>query len=124
MNDLTRRRRAAVRAALVMAREVRKQNPVRAWEQLERAHILSQPDAGLHVCVHVVMLRLALHMRDVREVLAQLLRLPLAAPASWLGRYPVGNPGTGRVGAFAEVPVPADIVELLSDTRSGSHRRY
>jgi hypothetical protein len=107
----------AAAAALDAAARFEKEDLARAWEQLERAHILSQPDAGLHVRVHLAMLWLAVHSCDVREIIAQLLRLPLAAPASWLGRYPRGNPGSGRVSAFVETPIPPDLAEYL-DTRS------
>ena len=117
MNDQKVRRRAAARAALAAAEQLHREDLARAWEQLERAHVLSQPDAGLHVRVHLAMLWLAVRTHDVREIIAQLLRLPFAAPASWFGRYPRGNPGTGRMSAFFETSIPPDLVEYL-DLRS------
>ena len=86
-----------------------------AWSHLERAHILSQPMAGRHVLTHLFMLRAALERRDVHEVAGQLLRLVLAAPGSWTGRYPVGNTGGADVSAFRVMPIPDDLQAVLRD---------
>ena len=83
------------------------------WKHLERAHILSQPMAGAHVRTHLVMLAYGVRRRDLREVGGQLLRLVVAAPGSWTGRYPVGNTGGADVGALRPMPVPDDLRALL-----------
>ncbi len=64
-----------------------------AWRALERAHVLGQNSAWLHVRVHWAMLWYGWRRRDAREVRGQLVRLLLAAPASWLRLAPVGNTG-------------------------------
>ena len=64
------------------------------WHHLERAHILSQPLAGLHLRTRV-------------------LRLVLAVPGSISGRYPVGNTGGADVSAFTPMAVPEDLRPLL-----------
>lgn len=86
-----------------------------AWRHLERAHILSQPFAGLHVKVHVRMIGRAFRDRKWRELLGQIPRLLLAGPGSLFGRYPRGNRGTTVVSMFRPEPMPSDLASLLSD---------
>jgi Protein of unknown function (DUF3703) len=83
------------------------------WRHLERAHILSQPLAGLHFRTHGAMLAASLRRRDLREIAGQLLRLLLAVPGSISGRYPVGNTGGADVSAFSPMAVPEDLRPLL-----------
>jgi hypothetical protein len=84
-----------------------------AWAHLERAHILSQPVAGLHVRTHLAMFRSALTRRDAHELVGQAFRLVVAGPGSLTGRYPVGNTGGADVSAFEPMPIPADLLEVL-----------
>lgn len=86
-----------------------------AWRHLERAHILSQPFAGLHVKVHMHMIRRAFRDRRWRELLGQIPRLLLAGPGSLLGRYPRGNRGTTVISMFRPEPLPSDLASLLTD---------
>jgi hypothetical protein len=83
------------------------------WTHLERARIVSQPKAGMHVRTHVAMLGYALRHRQVREIAGQLLRVTVAAPGSWTGRYPLGNTGGDDVSALLPMSVPADLRYLL-----------
>jgi hypothetical protein len=87
------------------------------WRHLERAHILSQPLAGRHVRTHLTMLGAAFRRRDAREIAGQLMRLPLAAPGSWMKRYPVGNTGGSNVSAFTPMRVPDDLRSVLDAPR-------
>ena len=86
------------------------------WRHLERAHILSQPMAALHLRTHIAMLGAGIRRRDRREIVGQLLRLVVAGPGSLTGRYPVGNTGGADVSAMAPMPIPADLVGVLSYT--------
>ena len=79
------------------------------WGHLESAHMLSQPMAMPHVQTHFAMLGHALRRRDRHEVLGQLLRLLVAAPGTWTGRYPVGNTGGANVSALLPTPMPDDL---------------
>ena len=83
------------------------------WHHLERAHVLSQPLAGLHLRTHGAMLAAALRRRARHEILGQVLRLLLAVPGSISGRYPVGNTGGADVSAFSPMAVPEDLRPLL-----------
>ena len=86
----------------------------REWHHLERAHILSQPRAGLHVRTHLAMLGAGIRRHDRREIAGQLLRLVVAGPGSLTGRYPVGNTGGADVHALTPMTIPADLAPFLS----------
>jgi len=88
------------------------------WNHLERAHILSQPLAGLHIRTHAAMLAAALRRRDRHEVLGQIFRLLVAGPGSLTGRYPVGNTGGANVSAFEPMPIPDDLQAYLKEVSS------
>ena len=87
------------------------------WSHLERAHILSQPMAMPHVRTHVSMLRYGIRHRDTGEIVGQLIRLVVAAPGTWTGRYPVGNTGGANVSALVPMAVPDDLKPLLDGTQ-------
>ena len=84
------------------------------WRHLERAHVLSQPMAVAHVRTHVAMLGYGIRHRDRREIVGQLVRLVVAAPGTWTGRYPVGNTGGANVSALEPMPIPDDLQEVLN----------
>lgn len=86
-----------------------------AWSALELAHVISQPSASLHVKAHAEMLRLALRVGDVREVLGQLLRMTFGGIASAAGRFPAGNTGRARVSAFAPMPIPEEARRVFAE---------
>jgi len=87
-----------------------------AFTHLERAHILSQKYAFAHATTHLRMLRLGWRTRDIREVLGQFVRTIAALIFSriWI---PVGNTGRANVSAFAPMPVPEDLAEVLGKAR-------
>jgi hypothetical protein len=70
--------------------------------------------AGPHVRTHVSMLGYGLRHRDAREIAGQLIRLVVAAPGTWTGRYPVGNTGGANVSALKPMPVPDDLQAVLN----------
>jgi hypothetical protein len=69
--------------------------------------------AGPHVRTHVAMLAYGLHYRNSHEVVGQLVRLVVAAPGTWTGRYPVGNTGGANVKARKPMPIPDDLQAVL-----------
>lgn len=83
------------------------------WPHLERAHIVSQPWAWPHSRVHAAMLAVALHHRDRREAIGQVIRLVVAGPGSLTGRYPPGNTGRTTMHLTDTAPVPDDLTDLL-----------
>jgi len=100
------------RAAARAAREVG--DPASEWRHLERAHILSQPAALLHLRTHAAMLGAGIRRHDRREIVGQLLRVLMAGPGSLTGRYPVGNTGGADVNALIPMPIPDDLVPFLT----------
>jgi hypothetical protein len=88
------------------------------WKHLERAHILSQPSAWLHVRTHGAMCAAAFRRRDPHEVLGQVFRVLIAGPASLSGHYPVGNTGGADVSAFEPMPIPEDLQSYLKVSSS------
>jgi uncharacterized membrane protein len=86
------------------------------WRHLERAHVLSQPVASLHLRTHLAMLAAGFRRRDRHEVVGQLLRLIVAGPGSMTGRYPVGNTGGANVSALTPMPIPDDLVPFFVPT--------
>ena len=106
------------------ARAARERGDVAAeWHHLERAHILSQPMAGPHVQTHLAMLSHGIRRRDRREVLGQIVRLTVAAPGTWTGRYPVGNTGGANVSALQPMAIPDDLRALLEGSETGQTTR-
>jgi Protein of unknown function (DUF3703) len=115
-------RRSVLRAAWsderAAARSARARGDVASeWKHLERAHILSQPMAAPHVRTHLAMLAYGFRRRAPREIVGQLLRLVVAGPGSWTGRYPVGNTGGADVSAFQPMPIPEDLRAILEPSR-------
>src|SRR5215203_5289051 len=107
---------------LAAARAAKQQDDfAQEWRHLQRAHVLSQPMAGLHLKTHVAMLGSAVRRRDGHEIAGQLFRLVVAAPGSWSGRYPVGNTGGSDVSAFLEMPIPDDLGVLLEGAPHAKH---
>ena len=105
------------------ARAARQRNDVEGeWGQLERAHVLSQPMAVPHVRTHVAMLGYGLRRRDRREIVGQLVRLVVAAPGTWTGRYPVGNTGGANVSALKPMPIPDDLQAVLNGPAIATER--
>ena len=69
--------------------------------------------AVAHVRTHLAMLSYGLRHRDRREVIGQLVRLVVAAPGSWTGRYPGGNTGGANVSALRPMSIPDDLREVV-----------
>lgn len=114
MSRLSPAARSALADALVAADQAaRSGDSAGRWAQLEDAHILSQPAALAHVRVHLKMLRAGWEDRDRTEIRGQLIRIVVAAPGSWTGRYPKGNTGRARVPATLPKPVRPELAQLL-----------
>lgn len=90
---------------------------VGAWHRLERGHIIAQGSLPLHLHSHGVMLAFAVSRREWAEVAGQVLRLFLAPLGTLTGRTPMGNTGRSDVSAFASMPIPADIAQIVNAGR-------
>ena len=101
-------RLAYARAALQAGR------PAQAMPHLEVAHVLGQLHVVPHVVVHWLMLRAAVQQRWITGAAGQLVRIALGAVGSAIGRVPIGNTGGSDVSMFQPMPIPADLLSLLS----------
>jgi hypothetical protein len=89
----------------------------KAWNCLERAHVLGQRSTRAHVRAHARMLQFAWRRRDLREIAGQLTRIAGASVLTWIW-IPEGNTGGARVSAFRRMPIPADLGRILEEDRS------
>ena len=89
----------------------------RAFDHLERAHVLGQASTYQHTRVHWRMLQVALRMRSVREIWGQMIRVIGAVTKTPFGIYPKGNTGGSNVYFFKRMPVPADLQQILDKAK-------
>jgi len=107
--------RETIRANRSAAKSARRNGDwTSCWRLLEDSHILSQPWVIPHLQVHASMLVSGYEERDHREVVGQILRLLVGAPASALKNYPVGNSGRARISAIKPMPLRPDLAEALA----------
>ena len=85
----------------------------RAFEHLERAHVLGQSLTFEHTRVHWRMLKIGWKRRDLREILGQIFRIGGASTKTPLGIYPVGNTGGANVSPFKSMPIEKDLQLIL-----------
>ena len=115
MSDFARRIRPAVQAELAAAAAAEASNLLdKAFQHLERAHVLGQPATGEHIRVHWQMLRFAVHHRLAGEVAGQIWRLVAAGLFTALGLVPEGNTGGSDVSGFRRMPVPEDLKKVIA----------
>lgn len=88
-------------------------NLPRAWQHLERAHILGQPWAVEHSEVHWLMLRFGFTIKNWKEIRGQILRLVFGGVKSFVGKVPTGNTGGADVPPLQPMEIPEDLRELL-----------
>lgn len=81
----------------------------KAWNHLERAHIIGQRYPLAHSYVHWKMLLFGIRIKSSKEVLGQIPRLLVGGVKSFVGKVPVGNPGGANVPPFKSFPIDSDI---------------
>ncbi len=110
---------AAVREELQLARLAEANGETeRAFAHLENAHVLGQSATYWHVLVHIKMAGWAIRQGDRRELFAQIMRSAAALIVTPFGWLPEGNPGGGRVSAFATMPIPDRLQQKISAARA------
>ncbi len=93
--------------------EYRKGNLERAWQHLERAHIIGQRYPYAHTCVHWKMLQFGFKIKSVKEVAGQIPRLIFGGVKSFVGKVPVGNPGGANVPPLKPFPIEEGLLEIF-----------
>ena len=91
-----------------------------SFENLERAHVLSQVSTREHVRVHWQMLVWAVRRRDPREIVGQVFRIVGAATKTAIGLIPTGNTGGSNVSPFKRMPIPEDLADILASASKQS----
>lgn len=86
-----------------------------AFMHLERAHILGQRFVVPHSLSHFYMLKVALHKRDLKEIVGQIFRLPIGVLGSLIGVVPTGNTGRSNISAFKQMDIAQELIELMED---------
>ncbi len=87
----------------------------KAWNHLERSHILGQLWFVQHSYVHWKMLVFGIRIKDNKEILGQLPRLLLGGVKSFVGRVPVGNTGGSNVPPLRPMEIPPDLKMILDN---------
>ncbi|WP_372655667.1 DUF3703 domain-containing protein, partial [Halobacteriovorax sp.] len=85
-----------------------------AFLHLERAHIAGQASVKMHTITHLYMLWIGILKRDYKEIIGQVIRIPLGIIGSTVGVVPTGNTGGSNVPLFAKMKVPKDIEECFT----------
>jgi hypothetical protein len=92
-----------------------KQEYSKSFYYLERAHILGQKNIVAHLKIHIWMLKVAIKQEDLKELIGQLIRIPLAVIGSAIGIVPIGNTGGSNVHIFKRMKVPEDLEGFLEN---------
>jgi Protein of unknown function (DUF3703) len=85
----------------------------KAWQYLERAHILGQPWAVEHSEVHWLMLHFGFKIKSWKEIRGQILRLFAGGVKSFVGVIPTGNTGGANVPPLLVMEIPDDLKAML-----------
>ena len=93
--------------------EYTKGNLNKAWNHLERAHILGQRYPYAHSYVHWKMLQFGINIKSSKEVIGQIPRLIFGGVKSFVGKIPVGNPGGANVPPLKPFPIEDELQELF-----------
>ena len=91
-------------------------DPDRAFNHLERAHLLGQASTVQHVRTHIALLRWAVRQHDRHEMIGQFTRIIGAAT-----KTPIGlchRQTGGAISPFRRLPVPDDLGALIASARS------
>jgi hypothetical protein len=85
----------------------------KSFSHFERAHVLGQCFVVPHATAHIWMLKIGIKVRDGREVLSQLIRIPLGIISSAIGMIPTGNTGGSNVGLTKKMKIPTDLLNII-----------
>ena len=89
--------------------EMQKDNLQKAWQHLEKAHLIGQAYPYEHSYVHWKMLLFGIHIKNGKEILGQIPRLIFGGVKSFVGTIPVGNTGGANVPPLRPLPISEEI---------------
>lgn len=90
------------------------QNLIKAWNHLERAHIIGQKYPYQHTLVHWKMLVFGIKIKSSKEVIGQIPRLLAGGVKSFVGKVPIGNPGGANVPPLKPFSIDNEILEIFN----------
>ena len=90
----------------------------KAWNSLERSHILGQKYPLEHSYTHWLMLKFGIQIKNKSEVIGQIPRLMVGGIKSFVGLIPVGNTGGSNVSPVKSMPIPLDLKIILENKPS------
>lgn len=93
--------------------EVQKNNLHKAWQHLERAHVIGQAYPYEHSYVHWKMLLFGIKIKSTKEVVGQIPRLVFGGIKSFVGTIPVGNTGGANVPSLRPLPISEEIQNIF-----------
>ncbi|WP_273444551.1 DUF3703 domain-containing protein [Neolewinella agarilytica] len=85
----------------------------KAWNHLERAHIIGQRYPYAHSYVHWKMLQFGIKIKSTKEILGQIPRLVFGGVKSFVGKIPVGNPGGANVPPLQPFPIEKELQDIF-----------
>ncbi|MFT5884833.1 MAG: hypothetical protein ACI9IP_001290 [Arcticibacterium sp.] len=88
-------------------------NLKKAWNHLERAHIIGQRYPYAHTLVHRKMLQFGFNIKSGKEVLGQIPRLIFGGVKSFVGKVPLGNPGGANVPTLKSFPIGKELQAIF-----------
>jgi hypothetical protein len=92
-------------------------NLERAWNHLERAHIIGQQYPYAHTFVHWKMLLFGFKIKNRKEILGQIPRLIFGGVKSFVGKIPVGNPGGANVPPLKSFPIEKELLAIFAKAK-------
>lgn len=103
------------KAELVKYRtEYSKGNLKKAWNNLERAHIIGQKYPCAHTFVHWKMLQFGIKIKSKKEIMGQIPRLIFGGVKSFVGKIPIGNPGGANVAPLKPYPIEKELENIFA----------
>lgn len=91
-----------------------KNNFQKAWNHLERAHIIGQRYPYSHTLTHWKMLQFGFAIKSKKEIIGQIPRLVIGGVKSFVGIIPVGNPGGSNVSPVKSFPIEKELKEIFN----------
>jgi hypothetical protein len=90
----------------------------RAFQHLERAHIIGQTFVGAHAKAHWLMFKLEIRRRRVADGFGQAVRLVLGVLGSAIGVVPIGNTGGTDISMFKRLPIAPELQAIIDGSSS------
>jgi hypothetical protein len=91
----------------------------RAFQHLERAHVIGQTFVGAHAKAHWLMFTLEIRRRRVAAAFGQAVRIVLGVIGSAVGVVPTGNTGGTDISMFKRLPIAPELQEIIDGSSSG-----